>query len=141
MTKAMNKDINTSVTICGIYELNIEAYEELNRSIEDFFSTDNRKAVNLYFLPIAVEYLKNKGESKKAKEIKDYIKSLTWIFEVWQETNNYRLLYTFNEEFRVNIFTLDEEGNDIPEKEKSYNREEAYEVLRDICIPVVLAYY
>lgn len=130
--KTMNNINNTTVTV-GNITMSPTAYEEfyeLRIAIEQnkqFSCWD----YNPYFLIVLYDYYKTKGNGMLTTKVKNIIKNLDWFFD-----DNNLYVYPSDKQYKVTI--RKHKGEDCSDKIYTGNR--AFEVIRDMCLPVVLNY-
>lgn len=126
------KTMNTTVTI-GNLTLSTTAYEEfydLRMAIENRKSFDSWNH-NPYFLIALYDYYRADGNGMMATKVKAIIKSLDWLFDGDH-------LYTYESDGQYEVTVRRYEGNTY--HDKRYTGERGFEVIRDMCLPVVLNY-
>lgn len=126
------KTMNTTVTV-GNITMTPTAYEEfyeLRMEVENsklFRSWD----VNPYFLIALYDYYRAEGNGRMSSKVKSIIKSLDWLFDGAN-------LYTYESDEQHEVTVRQYNGGDF--SDKTYTGEKAFEVIRDLCMPVVLNY-
>lgn len=131
----MNTNIksNTTVTV-GNINLSPAGYEEF---YELRMEVENSKVFrdwtcNPYFLIALYDYYKAEGNGMMSSKVKSIIKSLDWLFDGAS-------LYTYSSDGQYEV-TIRKYNNDGTFSDKVYTGEKAFEVIRDMCLPVVLNY-
>lgn len=130
--KTMNTKNNTTITV-GNITLSPAGYEEfynLRMEVENskvFRSWD----VNPYFLIALYDYYRVEKNGMMSSKVKSIIKSLDWLFDGAN-------LYTYESDGQYEVTVRRYEGNTY--HDKVYTGEKAFEVIRDLCMPVVLNY-
>ena len=124
--------MNTTITV-GNLSLSPAAYEEfyeLRMAIErkKFFDSWN---YNPYFLIALYDYYRTEKNGALATKVKSIIKSLDWLFDGAN-------LYTYESDGQYEVTVRRYEGNTY--HDKRYTGNKAFEVIRDMCLPVVLNY-
>lgn len=133
--KTMNtnaKTMNTTITV-GNISLSPAGYEEF---YELRMEAENSKVfrewtINPYFLIALYDYYKVEGNGMMMAKVKSIIKNLDWFFD---GANLY--VYPSDEQYEVTVRQYN--GEDFSDKTYTGNR--AFEVIRDLCMPVVLNY-
>lgn len=126
------KTMNTTITV-GNISLSPTAYEEfyeLRREIEQSKRFDS-EGCNPYFLVALYDYYKSLGYGMSATKVKSIIKSLDWFFD-----GNH--LYTYSSDGQYEVTVRKYNGEDF--HDEVYTGERGFEVIRDMCLPVVLNY-
>lgn len=124
--------MNTTITV-GNITMSATAYEEfyeLRNAIE------NSKVFkywdyNPYFLVVLYDYYKAEGNGKMSSKVKSIIKSLDWLFDGAN-------LYTYESDGQYEVTVRQYEGDNF--SDKVYTGDKGFEVIRDLCAPVVLNY-
>ena len=124
--------MNTTITV-GNLNLSPAAYEEF---YELRMEVENSKVFkywdcNPYFLIALYDYYKTEGNGMMMTKAKAIIKNLDWVFDGAN-------LYTYESDGQYEVTVRRYEGNTY--NDKVYTGEKAFEVIRDLCMPVVLNY-
>lgn len=130
--KTMNTKNNTTITV-GNITMSAAAYEEF---YELRMEVENSKVFkywdcNPYFLIALYDYYKTEGNGMMMTKAKAIIKNLDWVFDGAN-------LYTYESDGQHEVTVRRYEGNTY--HDKVYTGEKAFEVIRDLCMPVVLNY-
>lgn len=126
------KTMNTTITV-GNITMSANAYEEFyNLRME----VENSKVFrdwtcNPYFLIALYDYYKAGGNGMMMAKVKSIIKNRDWFFD---GTNLY--VYPSDEQYEVTV----RQYNGKNFSDKVYTGEKGFEVIRDLCMPVVLNY-
>lgn len=124
--------MNTTVTV-GNITLSPAGYEEfydLRMEVENS-KTFREWTINPYFLIALYDYYRADGNGMMATKVKAIIKSLDWLFDGDH-------LYTYESDGQYEVTVRRYEGNTY--HDKRYTGDKAFEVIRDMCLPVVLNY-
>ena len=127
--KTMN---NTTITV-GNLSLTPAGYEEfykLRMEVENskvFRSWD----VNPYFLIALYDYYRATNNGRMSSKVKSIIKSLDWLFDGAN-------LYVYESDGQYEVTVRQYNGKDF--YDKIYTGEKGFEVIRDLCLPVVRNY-
>lgn len=124
--------MNTTITV-GNLSLSPSAYEEfydLRMEVENS-KTFREWTINPYFLIALYDYYKAEGNGMRMAKVKGIIKSLDWFFD---GANLY--VYPSDEQYKVTV----RQYNGDTYHDKVYTGDKAFEVIRDLCTPVVLNY-
>lgn len=130
--KTINTKNNATITV-GNITMSVPAYEEfyeLRMEVENskvFRSWD----VNPYFLIALYDYYRAEGNGRMSSKVKSLIKSLDWLFD-----GASLYVYESDEQYKVTV----RQYNDGTFSDKIYTGEKGFEVIRDMCTPVVLNY-
>lgn len=130
--KTMNTKNNTTITV-GNLTLSTAAYEEfyeLRMAIEQGKSFDNW-SYNPYFLIAVYDYYKAINYGAMMNRVKSIIKSIDWFFD-----GASLYIYESDEQYKVTV----RQYNGDTYHNKVYTGERGFEVIRDLCTPVVLNY-
>lgn len=130
--KTMNNINNTTVTI-GNITMSAAAYEEfydLRMEVENS-KVFRSWTCNPYFLIALYDYYKAEGNGMMTAKVKSIIKNRDWFFD---GTNLY--VYPSDEQYEVTV----RQYNGKNFSDKVYTGEKGFEVIRDLCMPVVLNY-
>lgn len=124
--------MNTTITV-GNLSLSPAAYEEF---YELRMKIENSKVFkywdcNPYFLVALYDYYRAEGNGRMSSKVKGVIKSLDWFFDGAN-------LYVYESDGQYEVTVRRCEGNTY--HDKVYTGEKAFEVIRDLCMPVVLNY-
>lgn len=127
--KTMN---NTTITV-GNLSLTPAGYEEF---YELRMEVENSKVFrywdcNPYFLIALYDYYKAEGNGMMTAKVRGIIKSLDWLFDGAN-------LYTYESDGQYEVTVRQYNGKDF--SDKIYTGDRAFEVIRDLCTPVVLNY-
>ena len=131
--KTMNTKNNTTITI-GNITLSPAGYEEFyNLRME----VENSKVFkywdcNPYFLVALYDYYKTVNYGAMMNKVKTIIKSLDWLFD-----GAHLYVYDSDGQYEVTVRTYNNDGTHY---DKVYTGDKAFEVIRDLCTPVVLNY-
>lgn len=128
--KTMNTKNNTTITV-NVLTMSPAAYEEfyeLRMAIEQSKSFDNW-SYNPYFLIALYDYYKAVNYGAMMNKVKTIIKSLDWFFD-----GNH--LYTYESDGQYKVTVREYKGEAF--NDKVYTGEQGFEVIRDMCIPVVM---
>ena len=124
--------MNTTITI-GNLSVSPAAYEEfynLRMEVENS-KTFREWTINPYFLIALYDYYKAEGNGMRMAKVKGIIKSLDWLFDGAN-------LYVYPSDGQYEVTVRRYEGNTY--HDKRYIGDKAFEVIRDMCLPVVLNY-
>lgn len=130
--KTMNTKNNTTITV-GNLTLSTTAYEEfyeLRKEVENS-KVFREWTINPYFLIALYDYYRAEKNGMMSSKVKSIIKSLDWLFD---GANLYT--YKSNGQYKVTV----RQYNDGTFSDKIYTGEKGFEVIRDMCTPVVLNY-
>lgn len=128
--KTMNTKNNTTITV-NVLTMSPAAYEEfyeLRMAIEQGKSFDNW-SYNPYFLIALYDYYKAVNYGAMMNKVKTIIKSLDWFFD-----GNH--LYTYDSDGKYKVTVREYKGEAF--NDKVYTGDKGFEVIRDMCIPVVM---
>ena len=130
--KTMNTKNNTTITV-GNLTLSTAAYEEFYELRKE---VENSKVFrywdcNPYFLMALYDYYKVTNNGRMASKVKSIIKNLDWLFDGAN-------LYTYESDGQYEVTVRQYNGKDF--SDKVYTGDRAFEVIRDLCTPVVLNY-
>lgn len=128
-----NTKNNTTVTV-GNITLSPAGYEEF---YDLRMEVENSKVFkywdcNPYFLIALYDYYKAEGNGMMSSKVKAIIKSLDWLFDGAS-------LYTYSSDGQYEV-TVRKYNNNGTFSDKVYTGEQGFEVIWDMCIPVVLNY-
>lgn len=124
--------MNTTVTV-GSITMSPAGYEEFH---ELRMEVENSKVFrywdcNPYFLMALYDYYKVTNNGRMASKVKSIIKNLDWLFDGAN-------LYTYESDGQYEVTVRQYNGKDF--SDKVYTGDRAFEVIRDLCTPVVLNY-
>lgn len=127
--KTMN---NTTITV-GNLSLTPAGYEEF---YELRMEVENSKVFrywdcNPYFLIALYDYYKAEGNGMMAAKVRGIIKSLDWLFDGAN-------LYVYESDGQYEVTVRQYNGKDF--SDKIYTGDRAFEVIRELCTPVMLNY-
>lgn len=127
--KTMN---NTTITV-GNLSLTPAGYEEF---YELRMEVENSKVFkywdcNPYFLIALYDYYKAEGNGMMTAKVRGIIKSLDWLFDGAN-------LYVYETDGQYEVTVRQYKGETF--SDKVYTGERGFEVIRDMCLPVVLNY-
>ena len=131
--KTMNTKNNTTITV-GNLTLSTTAYEEfyeLRKEVENS-KVFREWTINPYFLIALYDYYRAEKNGMMSSKVKSIIKSLDWLFDGAS-------LYTYSSDGQYEV-TVRKYNNDGTFSDKIYTGEKGFEVIRDMCTPVVLNY-
>lgn len=128
--KTMNN--NTTITI-GNLTMSPAGYKEFNelRMAIEQNKTFNDWDYNPYFLIALYNYYKDDNNGQMMTKVKTIIKNLDWFFDGAS-------LYTYNSDGQYEVTIRKYDGETF--SDKVYTGERGFEVIRDMCLPVVLNY-
>ena len=123
---------NTTITV-GNITLSPAGYEEFyNLRMEVENSKVFREwTINPYFLIALYDYYRAEKNGMMSSKVKSIIKSLDWLFDGAN-------LYTYKSDGQYEVTVR--QYNDGTFSDKIYTGEKGFEVIRDLCTPVVLNY-
>lgn len=130
--KTMNTKNNTTITV-GNLTLSTTAYEEfyeLRKEVENS-KVFREWTINPYFLIALYDYYRAEKNGMMSSKVKSIIKSLDWLFDGAN-------LYTYKSDGQYEVTVR--QYNDETFSDKIYTGEKGFEVIRDMCTPVVLNY-
>ena len=131
----MNNTKNTNITVTvGNISLSPAAYEEfyeLRKEVENS-KVFRDWTINPYFLIALYDYYRAERNGRMTTKVKSIIKSLDWLFDGAS-------LYTYSSDGQYEV-TVRKYNNDGTFSDKIYTGEKGFEVIRDMCLPVVLNY-
>ena len=130
--KTMNTKNNTTITV-GNLTLSTTAYEEfyeLRKEVENS-KVFREWTINPYFLIALYDYYRAEKNGMMSSKVKSIIKSLDWLFDGAN-------LYTYKSDGQYEVTVR--QYNDGTFSDKIYTGEKGFEVIRDMCTPVVLNY-
>ena len=124
--------MNTTITI-GNLSLSPAAYEEF---YDLRMEVENSKVFrdwtcNPYFLIALYDYYKAEGNGMMMAKVKSIIKNRDWFFDGAS-------LYVYPSDGQYEVTVRRYESNTY--HDKRYTGDKAFEVIRDMCLPVVLNY-
>lgn len=127
-----NTKNNTTVTVGNII-LSPAGYEEF---YDLRMEVENSKVFkywdcNPYFLIALYDYYKAEGNGIMMTKVKAIIKNLDWLFDGAN-------LYVYESDGQYEVTVRQYNGNTY--HDKRYTGDKAFEVIRDLCTPVVLNY-
>lgn len=128
--KTMNTKNNTTITV-NVLTMSPAAYEEfyeLRMAIEQSKSFDIW-SYNPYFLIALYDYYKAVNYGAMMNKVKTTIKSLDWFFDGAH-------LYTYESNGQYKVTVREYKGEAF--NDKVYTGDKCFEVIRDMCIPVVM---
>lgn len=131
-TMNTNTKNNTTVTV-GNITLSPTGYEEfydLRMEVENS-KVFREWTCNPYFLITLYDYYKVEENGMMMAKVKCIIKSLDWLFDGAN-------LYVYPSDGQYEVTVRRYEGNTY--HDKRYTGDKAFEVIRDMCLPVVLNY-
>ena len=132
--KTMNTKDNTTITV-NVLTMSPAAYEEfyeLRNAIEQNKHFDFESwGYNPYFLIAVYDYYKAINYGAMMNRVKSIIKSIDWFFD-----GASLYIYESDEQYKVTV----RQYNDGTFSDKIYTGEKGFEVIRDMCAPVVLNY-
>ena len=132
MSTNIKSENNITFTIDN-FTLSVPAYEEfykLRTAIEQSKSF-NDWDYNPYFLIALYDYYKATNNGRMSSKVKAIIKNLDWLFDGAN-------LYTYESDGQYEVTVRKYEGNTY--HDKRYTGNKAFEVIRDMCLPVILNY-
>lgn len=124
--------MNTTITV-GNLNLSPAAYEEfyeLRKEVENS-KVFREWTINPYFLIALYDYYRAEGNGRMSSKVKGVIKSLDWLFDGAN-------LYVYESDGQYEVTVRQYNGKDF--SDKVYTGERGFEVIRDMCLPVVLNY-
>lgn len=130
--KTMNTKNNTTITV-GNLTLSTTAYEEfyeLRKEVENS-KVFREWTINPYFLIALYDYYRAEKNGMMSSKVKSIIKSLDWLFDGAN-------LYTYKSDGQYEVTVR--QYNDGTFSDKIYTGEKGFEIIRDMCTPVVLNY-
>ena len=130
--KTMNTKNNTTITV-GNLTLSTTAYEEfyeLRKEVENS-KVFREWTINPYFLIALYDYYRAEKNGMMSSKVKSIIKSFDWLFDGAN-------LYTYKSDGQYEVTVR--QYNDGTFSDKIYTGEKGFEIIRDMCTPVVLNY-
>lgn len=125
--------MNTTITV-GNLNLSPAAYEEfyeLRKEVENS-KVFREWTINPYFLIALYDYYRAEKNGMMSSKVKSIIKSLDWLFD-----DAHLYVYDSDGQYEVTVRTYNNDGTHY---DKVYTGDKAFEVIRDLCTPVVLNY-
>lgn len=125
--------MNTTITV-GNLNLSPAAYEEfyeLRKEVENS-KVFREWTINPYFLIALYDYYRAEKNGMMSSKVKSIIKSLDWLFD-----GAHLYVYDSDGQYEVTVRTYNNDGTHY---DKVYTGERGFEVIRDLCTPVVLNY-
>lgn len=125
--------MNTTITV-GNLNLSPAAYEEfyeLRKEVENS-KVFREWTINPYFLIALYDYYRAEKNGMMSSKVKSIIKSLDWLFD-----GAHLYVYDSDGQYEVTVRTYNNDGTHY---DKVYTGGKAFEVIRDLCTPVVLNY-
>lgn len=124
--------MNTTITV-GNITMSANAYEEFYKLRMEI---ENSKVfrywdVNPYFLIALYDYYRATNNGRMSSKVKSIIKNLDWLFDGAN-------LYVYESDGQYEVTIRQYNGKDF--SDKVYTGDKAFEVIRDMCLPVVLNY-
>lgn len=132
MTTMNTNTMDTTITV-GNITMSPAAYEEfyeLRKEVENSI-VFREWTINPYFLITLYDYYRAEKNGMMSSKVKSIIKSLDWLFDGAS-------LYTYSSDGQYEVTVRKYEGETF--SDKIYTGDKAFEVIRDLCTPVVRNY-
>lgn len=132
MTTMNTNTMDTTITV-GNITMSPAAYEEfyeLRKEVENS-NVFREWTINPYFLITLYDYYRAEKNGMMSSKVKSIIKSLDWLFDGAS-------LYTYSSDGQYEVTVRKYEGETF--SDKIYTGDKAFEVIRDLCTPVVRNY-
>lgn len=130
----------TTITLPAIGTISIPAYIELTKLLEGWNKRDNifDMEYNQYFIPMLASYLKVTGKPYEAEAIQTKAIQMVWTFNSNGKLENVQWA---NRWTRGGVYVTSEYNGEeftVEGPTRKYFGAKAWEVIRDLCTPVVM---
>lgn len=126
----MNTNVKTMNTTITMSPAAYEELYELRKEVENS-KVFREWTINPYFLIALFDYYRAEKNGMMSSKVKSIIKSLDWFFDGAS-------LYIYSSDGQYKVTVRQYSGDTF--SDKVYTGDKAFEVIRDLCLPVVRNY-